>query len=674
MAVVYRARQKKLNRPVALKVLLAAEGAPKHLVEQLQQEAQSAAKLRHPNIVTVLDVDVFKGIHYIAMDLVDGKSLDRLVGKRRFKGKAAAEIMKKIAEALHYAHEQGVIHRDIKPSNILLVKGDDPRVMDFGLAKDRTTGTDPLAGAGISGTPEYMSPEQAQGSDSIDRRSDVFSLGAVLYALLTGTAPFKGNTAEETLKLAIQAEPAAPSTVNPQTPVELEAICLKAMSKERENRYPSAQAMAEDLDHFLKEEPVTAASQTYMSVMLKKARRNLPLVGGVGGGVLLILIVVLAMLFGGNGSDEEAAQREKEEAEAARREAEAEKRDEESRQAWKKMYKLAKQGIIDKIRRIKADVRSRINQAYNEMGRDPDMALTTLMDARALLLEMGDRVMVDAPEEYRHMLVKDKEILEEASAKHDGLALDQAKASALGARGWNRWERELDLDGAMLDYGEAIRTSPEVPTVLAGRGMMYREAAMWEAAYQDLSKAAKKLKDFLATPENLKYLLDAAIRAGHLEEARTWIDSLPENGADRAYYEGELLLQKGDAKGALEQFKKAIKKQTFHGPAHIGRCIALDRTGQREDALKSLDFVTTQIRTMMISRQKKKTAREEMIVQRDLLDALIEKGRIHTAMAKKAAGEEKITHESEARSCFQEALRIHPADNRARAGLFELGG
>ncbi|MCU0722609.1 MAG: serine/threonine protein kinase, partial [Planctomycetes bacterium] len=153
MAVVYRATQEGLNRPVALKVLIAPEGATAEQIESLHAEAQSAAKLRHPNVVTVLDVGTVQGLHYIAMDLVDGKPLSAMVGKRRFQGKAAAAIVAKAAQAIHYAHDQGIIHRDLKPSNILLAKGDEPMVMDFGLARDTGSGKKAAGGGGVSGTP-----------------------------------------------------------------------------------------------------------------------------------------------------------------------------------------------------------------------------------------------------------------------------------------------------------------------------------------------------------------------------------------------------------------------------------------------------------------------------------------------------------------------------------------
>jgi tetratricopeptide (TPR) repeat protein len=670
MAVVYKAQQKGLNRHVALKVLLAPEGGAADTVTRLHGEAQAAAKLRHPHIVTVLDVGTFKGMHYIAMDFVDGKPLSDVVGKRRFKGKAAATILKKVAEAIHYAHEQGVIHRDIKPSNILLAKGDEPRIMDFGLAKDRRTGKDFLGKAGVSGTPEYMPPEQAKGQKDIDRRSDVYSLGAVLYALLTGQAPFKGDSMEAVLEAAIQAEPASPRTLNAATPPDLEAICLKAMAKEKEDRYASAKALADDLNNFLNDNPVSATSPNIIDVLAKRAKRNPIAVAAIVILVPLVLVLVGILVFGRGGGGSGETDKEKEREMAAKREQEEEdRRIREQKERWEKDYRTAKDQVIRDIRQIKAQVRQLRNRAYTEMEFEPTRALATIRDATTLILEMGDQVLAQAPEDFKDRLVDDKEVREEAAAKADVLELQKAKAAALGSRGWITWESTLNLENALLDYDEAIKVVANDIHVRMSRGMMYREAGMWQEAYADLAFVMENQPDLFASPENLKYLLMSAIRCGKGKDVESRLPLLAETTGDRTYYQGLLHLSNDKFKEALAQFQEAFKRNMLHGPAHVARCEVLLRQKKVRECVTNLEIVVSQIQNLLASRQKESTARKEMLAQIDLVEALTLRGRARALLARSAQGVEQFTLQKEARTDFSEALRIHPSHTQARKAL-----
>jgi len=252
MGIVYRAWDGDLRRYVALKVLSGPWGDED--LARFRREAQSAAALRHPNIVGVFEISPSDETPYIALELIEGATL----GGRKFSAKKAAELMVPIARAVEAAHRRGIIHRDLKPHNIMLDPEGRPRVMDFGLAKPILNGSKVTMTGTVMGTPAYMSPEQAQGRErEVDHRTDLFSLGATLYELLTGRAPFRGTTPLETLTAVVQERPVPPRKLAPTTPKPLEAIIMTCLEKDKTRRYTSAEALARDLERFLKGEPVS---------------------------------------------------------------------------------------------------------------------------------------------------------------------------------------------------------------------------------------------------------------------------------------------------------------------------------------------------------------------------------------------------------------------------------
>ena len=261
MGIVYRARQKSLNRIVALKMVLAGQFASQAEVQRFHAEAEAAAGLDHPGIVPVYEVGQCEGQHFFSMGYVEGRSLAARIADGPLPPREAAELTKTTAEAVHYAHTHGVIHRDLKPANVLLDKTGQPRVTDFGLAKKVQAGPALTMTGQILGTPSYMAPEQAEARmNDIGPVSDVYSLGAILYELLTGRPPFRAATPLETLLQVIATDPGPPRLLNPNVPRDLETICLKCLQKERSLRYPTAEALAADLALFLKNEPIQATS------------------------------------------------------------------------------------------------------------------------------------------------------------------------------------------------------------------------------------------------------------------------------------------------------------------------------------------------------------------------------------------------------------------------------
>jgi serine/threonine protein kinase len=259
MGIVYRARQRNLNRIVALKMILSGAIAAPEDVKRFYTEAEAAASLEHPNIVPIYEIGEYEGQHFFSMALVDGKSLAEPLKGGPLGAKEAAAIMAKVADAIDYAHSKGVIHRDIKPANILIDAKGDPKITDFGLARI-DEGDSILTRTGlILGTPSFMPPEQASGKvRNIGAHSDVYSIGATLYCLMTGQAAFQGASPLETLNMVLNEPAKEPRRIVPSIPRDLQTICMKCLEKKPQDRYPSAGAVSKDLNRFLNGEPITA--------------------------------------------------------------------------------------------------------------------------------------------------------------------------------------------------------------------------------------------------------------------------------------------------------------------------------------------------------------------------------------------------------------------------------
>jgi WD40 repeat protein len=298
MGVVYHARQLSLNRPVALKMILAGRLASPADVARFHQEAEAAATLDHPHIVPIYEVGEHLGQHYFTMKLVEGPGLVGKAPELVQQPRDAAQLVAQVARAVHYAHQRGILHRDLKPANILLDAQGQPHVTDFGLAK-RVVGDLGLTQSGaILGTPSYMAPEQARSERGLTIAADVYSLGAILYELLTGRPPFRGDSPLETLVQVREREPERPRAVNPGIDRDLETICLKCLEKEPPKRYGSAEAMADELEHWLRGEPIQARPSSRWERTVKWARRK-PAAAALVAVSAVAVVLLIAGLIGG---------------------------------------------------------------------------------------------------------------------------------------------------------------------------------------------------------------------------------------------------------------------------------------------------------------------------------------------------------------------------------------
>jgi serine/threonine-protein kinase len=298
MGVVYKARQLSVNRVVALKMIIGGQLATEAEVLRFQAEAEAAANLDHPNIVPIYEVGEHEGRHYFTMKFIDGGNLAAQVDHYRLHPLGAAKLLATCAEAVHYGHRRGILHRDLKPANILLDQGGKPHVSDFGVAKRMDAGSGLTQSGTIIGTPAYMAPEQAAGKvKEITTASDVYSLGAILYELITGYPPFVSDSAHDTLRMVLERQPARPRATNPRIDRDLETICLKCLDKDRRQRYRSAEELADELTRYVHGEPIKAHPVGRPTRVWRWARRNPVTAGLLVGAATLLLFTTAAALY-----------------------------------------------------------------------------------------------------------------------------------------------------------------------------------------------------------------------------------------------------------------------------------------------------------------------------------------------------------------------------------------
>ncbi|MHC5038646.1 MAG: protein kinase domain-containing protein [Planctomycetota bacterium] len=491
MGVVYKAFHPQLKRTVALKVLIAGEDASEEAIQRFHREAEAVAKLgHHPNIVPVHDIGVEGKTHYFAMHFVEGKPLDKLIDEGKTAPKRAALIAKKLAEALHHAHQHGVLHRDVKPANVLMAftklegepksespnlkgkkpegaahvggwdlevggsarEGGEPMLTDFGLAKDVQSDVHMTRTGMTLGTPHYMPPEQADGRLSdIDERSDVYSLGATLYEMLTSRPPFEGSSIIDVIKKALVEDPAPPRKRNPLIDRDLETICLKALEKKPARRFRTARAFAEDLGRYLENEPIVARPVSILEKLARRVRRNRWAAAGLAFAIIaLVAGGILGVTFAGRWMAErsraERERGEKEREERLRSEAEVGREDAKSAQAKAEAGELEARERLEKTyraSRVLIGANTRLGRIHGELKGARYDSRKTLSEIR----EVHDRFWEDI-EAFCRSVPEDP----------------TSQATALAVKSWLSWLGGETRE-CMKINNKAMALDPDVPYV-----------------------------------------------------------------------------------------------------------------------------------------------------------------------------------------------------------------
>jgi tetratricopeptide (TPR) repeat protein len=458
MGVVYKARHLRLDRVVALKMILAGAYAGAQECDRFRAEAQSAARLQHPHIVQIHEVGEHDGRPYLTLEFVDGGSLAQRLTGTPFSAAQAAPLVHCLARAVQHAHERGVVHRDLKPANILLTAEGVPKITDFGLAlrldgdaANTRTGT-------ILGTPCYMAPEQAAGrAGAAGRPADVYGLGAILYELLTGRPPFLAATALETLERVREQEPVPPRHLQPGVPRDLETVCLKCLQKDPARRYASATDLAQDLERFLSGQPIRARPTPAWERVLKWARRR-PAVAGLLAVCGLAAILLMATLAVSN----VRIRNEKERAELNYQAAEASRRD--ANEAVDRSFTKISEDVLLKepgMHQLRKDLLQSAREFYErfvvERKDDPD-ARAELGRALWRLASITSEIDLDTRKATE--LLKEAEAIQEplARASPDAAPLQSDLARTLHSLGALAYDRgDMEAAGGAYQRARAIR-------------------------------------------------------------------------------------------------------------------------------------------------------------------------------------------------------------------------
>ncbi len=397
MGVVYRARQVKANRVVALKMILAGGHADEAQRARFRTEAEAVARLQHPHIVQVFEVGEHDGLPFFSLEFCPGGSLDRKLAGTPLPPAAAAKLIETLAHAVSAAHGKGIVHRDLKPANVLLTEDGTPKVTDFGLAKKLDEAGQTASGA-VMGTPPYMAPEQAAGKkESVGPAADVYALGAILYECLTGRPPFRAATPFDTILQVLTEEPVPPRQLNAQVPADLETVCLKCLHKESAKRYGSAAALAEELRRFQSGESIQARPVGMLERGGRWCRRN-PVVAGLLGTVAAVLLLGATVATGfGLYASTQAEQARTAEGQARTAEQNAKAKEKEALEQKQKVDEaLVAKEEERKSKEVEADLKARqlmtaqLLRVAAVYDRDPGQGLALLHDVNACPMHLRD--------------------------------------------------------------------------------------------------------------------------------------------------------------------------------------------------------------------------------------------------------------------------------------------
>lgn len=569
MGVVYQARQLKANRLVAIKMILAGQFASKADVSRFYAEAESAARLDHPNIVPIFDVGRHGNHHFFSMAFVDGESLADRIRTGPMPPHEAAAIVRTIADAVSYAHQQGVIHRDLKPGNVLVSKSGDLRVTDFGLAKQIDSGHDLTATHQVLGTPNYMPPEQAAGqAANVGVTADVYSIGAIMYALVTGRPPFQAASQLDTLRQVMERDPVAPHLLLPELDADYETICLKCLEKQPSSRYANAGALRDELDRYLNGQPITARPVGSVERAWRWCKRN-RLVASLASGVIASLVVGLVVSTYFAWLATTRAERAREGTRIALDSLETV-----INTVQKKLRTIpaAREVRREILRDSLADLDTVAGELTLQSRVDRDTALV-LMDLAELFGEVGDESGAGMSQSAEKYFLQAVEILRTESRRDPDdvpLGLDYSRAL-------NR------LGNFYLDHDQPMLAKPALEEVLGRRRSGAAVRPNEPAALLDLTYGLANWGDFLASQRNFGDALSVYEEA--ITVARRLVD-LTSDSVDYQLRLADCMLRAGDACHDMGRHDEAL--------AYFTPCLEIAKAAYEADesSIAAIDAVS----------------------------------------------------------------------------------
>jgi serine/threonine protein kinase/Flp pilus assembly protein TadD len=597
MGVVYLAQDSKLNRNVALKIVHFEPEEKEERQNRFLQEATSLAKLNHPNIVRIYEVGEEPEC-YFTMEYVSGETLDQILKREgKLRSREAAEYIQKIAEALVEVHEQQLTHLDIKPSNIMLSEKNEIKLMDFGLARKLESKKSKLTK--IAGTVEYMAPEQIRGmAQHLNAKTDIYLLGGSLYELLTGKAPFEGETEKHKLYQALYLDPILPHKLNPSVHNDLEAICLKALEKEQNRRYESAKAFGEDLKNFLEHKVVQAKRPTKWTYVRKWIRRN-PVVSAL----LLLFVLAMTGLLGYFQWKEHLRQVEEETnkkahfkklsedtgslVEVAQSIERVNKKEELSLkvQALLQGLNLVNEALSLYPKEVTAENRklqvgkNLLQRCYESKDYELALYVAENLNSLSILSEEEKEGYRKEVEKERDKVVKEElESLEKWFGKADGkihfydefLLKNPEYTEAYSSRGSAKQELK-NYEGAIQDFTEAIRLNPQFAEAYIGRGNAKQELKNYEAAIQDYIEALR------LNPQYVEAYLNRGTAKFALKDytgaVQDYTEAIRLNPQDAGAYtnRGNAKRQLKDYGGAIQDHTEALRLNPNYAKAYLNR-------------------------------------------------------------------------------------------------------
>ncbi|MBI3726351.1 protein kinase [bacterium] len=569
MGVVYRAWDERLERVVALKTIRQDSSIDDDAIARFYREARGLARLKHPCIVAIHDVGEHEGVHFLAMDFIEGTTLERRLASKSATPlplEKAVAIVRDVARAIHYAHQEGVLHRDVKPQNVMLDGQDRPYVMGFGLARlDGGSGKLTETGTAL-GTPAFMSPEQAAGR-GVDARSDVWSLGATLYRVVAGRPPFQGETAYNVIAALLSKEAEPASSSNPSAKGALDAICRRCLEKDPARRYESAEALALDLDRYLGGKPVSAGPRPGRA-RARGSRRRLPVALIAGGALLVVGLALVVHSLGQRAATEPGAVGP---SSASRKEDDAARRAREARrqldQALSSKHSQDLRGAVAAATRaIERDARSAA--AWECRGE----ARIGLGDAEAGIADLGRAIELD-PRSERPLRVRGEARLVRGEldlAIADltrALELDPGKSDAFAARGAARIAKG-ELARAIEDLDRAASIDPRSRAAFVLRAEAHEKQDELDLAALDLTRAIEldeKKADAWAIRARVQ-LAKGALGAARKDAERAV--ELDPRLAEGFLVRGSVRLDQNDFEGAISDERKAIELEPRRALAH----------------------------------------------------------------------------------------------------------